>query len=54
MIIIDTNIIIDFLNDKQNEKVDIFYKLLQNKDDIGINTLPTPLSTLNIRFSVRF
>ena len=39
MIIIDTNVIIDFLNNRQNEKIDIFCQLLQSKEDIGINTL---------------
>ncbi len=38
MILVDTSVIIDFLNGKSNEKVTLFDKILDNKIPYGINT----------------
>ena len=38
MILVDTSVIIDFLNGKQNSKVLLFDKVLDNKIPYGINT----------------
>jgi predicted nucleic acid-binding protein len=37
MILVDTSVIIDFLNGKENTKVSLFDKVLENKIPYGIN-----------------